>query len=187
LIESKVNQVYNAPVFPVRQGVLPKEVRWAALCLCVFAIFTLIIVTLMVSNQSELADTLRGANPDISFERIEAYASGLLIGGVLVYLCFAIASIWLALMVGEGRNWARVTVTGLLIVNLLMSVFLFAAPFAGLPQRIVHVISAVLKLFTIGLLWLPQPSRAYFATRAARHFERAARVMNDKRFIQTLQ
>jgi cytochrome c biogenesis protein CcdA len=164
--------MYNASAFPVHRIVLPKEVRRAALCLCAFAILNLIVVTLMVSNQSELADTLREANPEFSFRDVEAYASGMLIGGVLVYLCFAVVSIWLALMVGEGRNWARVAVTGLLIVNLLISVFLFAAPFAGLPQRIVHVISALLKLFAIGMLWLPESSREYFATRTANRRER---------------
>ena len=92
--------MYNATAFPIRQNVLPKEVRWAALCLCAFAILNLIVVTLLVSNQNELADMLREANPEISFARVEAYASGMLLGGVLVYLCFAVVSIWLALMVG---------------------------------------------------------------------------------------
>ena len=145
------------------------------------------VVALVVNNQGALADTLREANPDISSADMETYTSGLLIGAVLVHLCFAAASIWLAVMVGEGRHWARVTVTVLLIFNLLLSVFLFAAPFAGLPQRIVHIISALLKLFVIALLWLPESSRKYFATGTPSPFKGAARAVSNKRFMQTLR
>lgn len=160
--------MYNIQTMPTLRVGLPKEVRWAALCLCAFAALNLIVVSLMVTNRSELAETIRDANPDFSLERVEAFVSGMLIGGALVHICFAVASIWLALMIGEGRNWARVVITALLIVNLLLSVFMFAAPFAGLPQQIIHVISALLKLFAIGWLWVPRPSCAYFATGSAK-------------------
>jgi len=160
--------MYNLQTMPALRIVLPKEVRRAALCLCAFAVLNLIVVSLMVTNRSELADTIRDANPDFSLERVEAFVSGMLIGGTLVHLFFAVASIWLALMIGEGRNWARVVITVLLITNLLLSVFVFAAPFAGLPQQVIHIISALLKLFAIGWLWVPRPANAYFNSGNAR-------------------
>lgn len=179
--------MYNIQTLPTLRVVLPKEVRWAALCLCAFAVLNLIVVSLMVGNRSELADTITVANPDFSPEQVDAFVSGMLIGGALVHVFFAGASIWLALMIGQGQNWARVVITVLLIINLLISVFLFAAPFAGLPQRIIHILSALLKLLAIGWLWVPRSANAYFSSGKRQTSRHPSRAVNGKSFNQTLR
>lgn len=144
-------------------GAIPIQVIWAVRCLIAFVLLNLVVVGLLVANRGAIAETIRQSNPSWSQDQLDAFVASIVVGGSIVHLIFVVLTLWLAWMVRKGRRWARVVLTAVLVLNLIIGLSVFVSPIAGIIQQVVNVISALLKLAAIGLLWLPGPSRAFFA------------------------
>jgi len=152
----------SAPV-EAAHSAMPPQIIWAVRCLIAFVVLNLIVIGLLLTHGGEIAATIQQSNPSWSPGQVAAFASSIVIGSSSVHLIFTALTVWLAFMIRRGRRWARLVVTLVLLLNLVIGIFVFVSPIAGTTQQVVNVISALLKLTSIGLLWFPQPSRAYFA------------------------
>jgi hypothetical protein len=145
-----------------RSGI-PMQVTWAVRCLLAFVLLNLVVVGLLVAHRGDIAETIRQSNPSWSQDQLDAFVASIVVGGSVVHVIFVALTLWLAFMVQNGRRWARVVLTIVLVLNLAIGLSVFVSPIAGTIQQLINLISALLKLASIGLLWLPGPSRAYFA------------------------
>jgi hypothetical protein len=137
--------------------------QWLAAVIALLAGFDLLMSALELSNDStkralEQAMTSQGVS-DVSAAQV---VFGVAIAGVLV-LAIALLRIVLAVYLARGRSWARLTITVLVLLNVLAGVvYLFQDEFwRGLPTILLELV----------VLWLLYNSRssAYITERSDGH------------------
>lgn len=124
---------------------------------------------LMIAVATFDSDARRGIEEVLSEAGIDdvsgaAVGAGLAVVGVLV-IALSIVRIIVAVSLGRGRNWARVLITVLAVLNILVSV---GQLFGG--EIISGVVSLAIEVVILWLMWNPSSS-AYIRARAD---ERAA-------------
>ncbi len=70
--------------------------------------------------------------------------------------------VWFTLKVWRGRRWARIALTGYLVVASILSLISAAE---GIEYLVIVIPTDVIHLIMLGLLWLPTSVRAFFAPR----------------------
>jgi hypothetical protein len=137
--------------------------QWLAAVIALLAGFDLLMSALELSNDStkralEQAMTSQGVS-DVSAAQV---VFGVAIAGVMV-LAIALLRIVLAVYLARGRSWARLTITVLVLLNVLAGVvYLFQDEFwRGLP-------TILLELVVLWLLYNARSS-AYITERSNGH------------------
>jgi di/tricarboxylate transporter len=106
-----------------------------------------------------ITETLRTANPTLTEAQVEDAVGAAVVGGAVFGLVVVGLLVWFGVMLRRQRNWARVAVSVLLTIGLLLNLNTALAS-VGLVQ----VFSAVTVLVVGGLLfllWRPAANR-YF-------------------------
>lgn len=147
----------------VSRGV-PQGVAWATLIVVAHGVQHLLVPLLMELQRDLFVAQFQHLNPSQTLDQVVATVNIVLRAGLIYHLILAALFLWLALMIREGRNWARVVVTIVSILGAAGTFFSFSSPTPS-PElyKTLNIISWLLASATIGLLWLPQRSRSYFA------------------------
>ena len=150
----------------VGREAVPKEIRWAILILGILILVHLIVVPVMWVQRIEIARSISASNPNLSPDEIVFVQNATLIASIVFHLVFAALYAWMAFKIHAGRWWARNVLTVALIIGALASAVSFSL---SSMFRALIPISDLLQIAVIALLWVPRPSRAYFAAARCRN------------------
>lgn len=137
----------------------PREVDWASKILFGLAGLGIVNTLLSFTMKDEIRDIVRDENPDYSADKLDSAVNGILGFAVVFGIVFALIYVLLGRKILQGRRWARVVATILLVLN--------ALNLAGLsrPQPgVLRVLSAIAGLAAVAalvFLWR-QPSKDFF-------------------------
>jgi uncharacterized membrane protein (UPF0136 family) len=137
----------------------PQEVDWASKILYGLAGLGIINTLISFTMKDEIRDIVRDENPDYSADKIDSTVNGILGFAVVFGIVFALIYVLLARKILQGRRWARVAATILLVLN--------ALNLAGLsrPQpgvlRLLSAIAGLAAVAALVFLWR-QPSKEFF-------------------------
>jgi uncharacterized membrane protein (UPF0136 family) len=140
----------------------PREVDWASKILFGLAGLGIVNTLLSFTMKDEIRDIVRDENPDYSADRVDSAVNGILGFAVVFGIVFALIYVLLGRKVLQGRRWARVVATILLVIN--------ALNLAGLsrPQpgalRVLSAIAGLAAIAALVFLWR-QPSKDFFRAR----------------------
>lgn len=144
---------------PAERPSPPREVRVASVGVFVLAGLFALNVIAALSAPDLITETLRTANPTLTEAQVQDAAGAAVVGGAVFGLVVVGLLIWFGVMLRRQRNWARVAVSVLLTIGLLLNLNTALAS-VGLVQLFsavtVLVVGAILFL-----LWRPASNR-YF-------------------------
>ena len=148
------------------RGDIPPTVTWAILTLFAHAALHFLVPPIMEIQRNLFVEQFQRMNPGRSASQVAITVKSVLTAGLIYHLIFGILFIWLALKIRAGRNWARIAGSVVLVLGGIGTFFSFSSltPTPALYKTL-NIISWFLALATLGLLWLPRESRAYFTTR----------------------
>jgi hypothetical protein len=138
------------------------SVRWALALLAVVAVSHVVVPVVMWADQSGLRAQTAAQHPEFGAAEIArsadiAVVSGAVFHGVLLALCALL--LW---KLPSGRPWTR----GLATVTQLLSVVFGVVSWSSSPMfhAVIPVVAAA-QVVLVGLLWVPQSAREFFAKR----------------------
>ncbi|HJP76571.1 MAG TPA: hypothetical protein VJ914_20040 [Pseudonocardiaceae bacterium] len=121
------------------------------------AVLSLVFAVLIPRQKSAIVDALNNAKPPgIAPSQYAQYANTLVVTTIVTLVLFALLYVFFAYKVRVGRNWARLTLTVLLVIG-----FIYYAYTGTLLSNGFGLLISVLALV---LVYLPA-SNAYFASR----------------------
>jgi apolipoprotein N-acyltransferase len=132
----------NAPPPPSYSGPTteaPKPVRQAVTLL--FVLIALNVLNAIVTLTSSDAQTVGG--------------------GIFGTVVFIALYTWLTLMVRNGKNWARITITVLFVLGILLSLVTFALAVPAI-LKLLTALQLIVQIAILVLLF-SRPSKEYFA------------------------
>ena len=119
-------------------------------------VVSLAAVVLLAGSRQQLVDTLRESNPNnLTEEQIQGSATLGLGFAIGVALVIAVVHLWLAFKLKAGRNWARVVLTVITLLQL-------ASMLTTQGNTVVGYASCAVALVAVVLSYLPA-SNAYIA------------------------
>lgn len=84
-----------------------------------------------------------------------------------VHLVITAMFLGLAVAIGKGRLRTRIRATVLMVVSTAVNVAVMTSPAGGVAQQAVMAVSIAVKLWALGLLWLPRATTAFYARPAS--------------------
>ncbi len=140
---------------------LPAPVQAARALLALVGLGHLVIPVVMGAREDTLRDRIAAQQPDFGTAEVArsadiAVLSGAVFHGILFVLC-----VLLIVKLAAGRPWTRRLAT---VSQLLSVVFGFFSWSSSPMFHAVIPVAAAAQLAVVGLVWLPQPSREFFAT-----------------------
>jgi hypothetical protein len=156
-------QLTNRVQDQAQSRALPQEVRWAVLCLFAHVALHVLVPIMMEFQRDLFVAQFQRMSPGQPPNQVIATVNIVLVAGLIYHLIFGGLFLWLALKIYKGRNWARIVVTVVSVLGSVGTFFSFSSP-TPTPElyKTLNIISWLLALATVGLLWLPPRSRAYF-------------------------
>ena len=120
------------------------------------------------SLKDDIARQIRDADPSVTQSTIDAaYAVGIVFA-IVVGAISVLLWLWMAWKNGQGRSWARVTATVLGALNVVFTLFGFAAGGVETPTLLLSVVNLVLAVVILVLLWRKESTQFFEAHTAAR-------------------
>ncbi|HEX4726087.1 MAG TPA: hypothetical protein VH333_26500 [Pseudonocardiaceae bacterium] len=152
----------DAPVVPP----VPTSVVVSYWILLVSAAINVLIVVITLATWNKVVNQLltqpRPAGTTLA--QAQSAIHSYLIANLILDVAFAALYVLFAILMRRGRNWARLTITAIVVVFALLGILNGSDLFT--------LISVLLELVAVGLLYT-KPAKAYFAaTRAASRFRR---------------
>jgi hypothetical protein len=149
----------------------PPSIRTAVRLRWVGAAVSLLSLVVTISTLGTLKDRIReqvaATGQDVNPDMVDAAFAGAVAIGVLSGLVAAGLWLWMAWKNGQGRRWARVVATVLGGINVVSTLFSFAAGGSTLPALALAAVNLVLAISILVLLWRKESS-AFYAARSAR-------------------
>lgn len=138
----------------------PVPFRWLIASLIALVILYIALPVAMFVDRSATEESVLAAAPALGAEELNAQVNLSLAYAATVHAVFIVLAIWFTAKTCARRRWARIALTGLLVLATAGAV---ASWFDG-PQFAWAVIAtAVVHLIMLALLWLPRSSRDFFA------------------------
>ncbi|MEV6444527.1 hypothetical protein [Amycolatopsis sp. NPDC051716] len=139
----------------------PAPVQAARALLAFVGLGHLVIPAVMGAREDTLRDQIAARQPDFGTAEVArsadiAVLSGAVFHGILFVLC-----VLLTVKLATGRPWTRRLAT---VSQLLSVVFGFFSWSSSPMFHAVIPVAAAAQLAVVGLVWLPRPSRDFFAT-----------------------
>lgn len=141
---------------------VPKPVQAARALLALVGLGHLVIAIVMAAREDALRDGIAAQHPDFGAAEVArsadiAVVSGAVFHGLLLVLCAL-----LVVKLASGRPWTR----RLAIVSQLLSVVFGFVSWSSSPMfhAVIPVVAAA-QLAVVALVWVPRPSRDFFARR----------------------
>lgn len=98
----------------------PTTITGAFYCYLLSTVISIVSGLLLLGNKDEIANQLRGSNTSgLTEQQIDQAAQIALIVAVVIALLFALIYLWLAFKLRAGRNWARITLTVLTVLQVI--------------------------------------------------------------------
>ncbi|KAA1380241.1 hypothetical protein [Aeromicrobium fastidiosum] len=120
------------------------------------------------SLKDDIARQMREADPSVTQSTIDAaYAVGIVFA-IVVGAISVLLWLWMAWKNGQGRSWARVTATVLGALNVVFTLFGFAAGGVETPTLLLSVVNLVLAVVILVLLWRKESTQFFEGHTAAR-------------------
>ena len=147
------------------RGDIPATITWAVLTLIAHAALHFLVPPIMGIQRNLFVAQFQRMSPAQSASQVTITVNSVLIAGLIYHLIFGILFIWLAFKIRAGRNWARIAGSVVLLLGGMGTFISFSSPTpTPAVYKTLNIISWFLALATLGLLWLPRESRAYFTT-----------------------
>ncbi|WP_199443764.1 hypothetical protein [Umezawaea beigongshangensis] len=112
-------------------------------------------LAMLVGSHQQVVDALRASGTTLTEEQLQTAATTTLAVAAGIALVIALVEMWLAFKLRAGRNWARIALTVLTLIQ-VASLVTGEATLAGYAGAAVAVLAVVFS-------YLP-PSNAYFAS-----------------------
>jgi hypothetical protein len=152
----------------------PPPLRLAVRLMYTGAVLTVVGMLIGLAQMDELKNQMAEDDPSLSEAEIDSIASGATVFGVFIALLTAGLWIWMAIMNGKGRSWARVVGTVFGAIASVLVVFSLTLTLAADVNReppantIMSVVNLALAVVIIILMFRPESS-AYYAARSHRY------------------
>lgn len=143
----------------------PPPVRLAGIEIFVLAVLNLVGIVVAVGSRSRIVDQLHKSSTQLTGSQINAAATVSIAFSVVISVASAALLVWLGVKVLRGRNWARITVTVLLVLGVLSGVYSLVRSGGGVASLVLELVSLVISVTVLVLLWAPAAARAHFARR----------------------
>lgn len=157
----------DVPPTPIPQ---PSSIRTAVLLMYLGAALSVIELLVGLATLGGLRDNIRTRlqdNGTFTSSQLDT-AYHLAIATIIVVSLIGIGLwLWMAWKNGQGRSWARIVATVLGGLNILLFLISLGQNQSTSGTTILSVISALLAIGILVLLWRPESSAFYQATRAA--------------------
>jgi hypothetical protein len=130
-----------------------REVTWAALSLLVIGFIHYLAIFLIATHRQEAVSS--------------AMTQYLFNSSIVVHVISGTLFVLFALLVRSGRNWLRILITVLLVIQLLahlsLPTLMALLPSEAVFTLTVQAVSLLFELAALFLLWFSRPVRLYFA------------------------
>ncbi|WP_188455743.1 hypothetical protein [Virgibacillus oceani] len=133
--------------------------RWLVLILVILIILYAVLPTMMIINPEFLRGEIIHSQPELSNNAVEFAIVAVSIFAAGIHAIFIGLYIWLFIMMWKRRNWARITLTILVILAAAGSL---ASWTAGPAFYSIIIITNVVHAILIGFLWIPRIVNNYF-------------------------
>lgn len=160
-IASRIVSNQRKPAVPEPEPEQPTALRPPAPVLAAFwiwiagAVLSLVFAVITPREKSAIVDALNRAKPpNIAPSQYDEYANVLITTTIVTLVLFAALYVFFAYKVRAGRNWARMTLTVLVIIGVAYDAYTGALLSSGL--------GLLISLVAVILVYLPSAS-AYFA------------------------
>ena len=137
----------------------PREVDLVSKILFGLAGLGIVNTLLSFTMKDEIRDIVRDENPNYSTDELDSAVNTILGFAVVFGIVFALIYVLLGRKVLQGRRWARVVATILLVINALNLVGI-SRPQPGV-LRLVSAVAGIAAIAALIFLWR-QPSKDYF-------------------------
>lgn len=159
---------------PAPAGPAPQEVETAFKCWLTIVVLSVIGGVLNFALSGPLAAQIAKQQPALSRTSAEAAASAALVIGLVIAVVFIVLYVLFAFKMRAGRNWARITLTVLGGISVLLTLIgigtilaLFSAGVVGILGGLLSFVQVLLILAAIYFMFRPA-SNAYFSAPAYR-------------------
>ena len=150
----KPSQSTEQPV-PALRNPIPREINWVMVSLLVIGVIHYVDIFLIATHRQEAAPS---GMTQYLFE-----------SSMIVHVVFGTLFILACVAVRTGRNWLRIVVTVLLVIQVLahlsLPTLIALLPGEAVAITAVQVISLLFEVAALFLLWRPRPIRLFFKGR----------------------
>jgi hypothetical protein len=116
---------------------------------------SLVAIVMLAGSRQQLVDTLRENNQSLTDEQVQGSATLGLAFAIGVTALVSLVHLWLAFKLKAGRNWARVVLTVITLLQL-------AAVIGTQGNTVVSYVSCAIAVLAVVLTYFPA-SNAYIA------------------------
>lgn len=159
--------VADVPAAPVPQ---PSSIRTAVLLMYLGAALSVIGLLVGLATLGSLRDNIRSRlqdNGTFTASQLDTAYHVAVVSIVVIALIAIGLWVWMAVKNGQGRSWARIVATVLGGLNILQFLINLAQSQSTAGSTVLSVISVLLAIAILVMLWRPESSAYFQATRAA--------------------
>lgn len=139
----------------------PPSVSLAVKLIYVGAVLSLLGLIATVTLMGQMRQKVEDASPDLSHAQVDTAVHIGMISGIVGGIIGILIWIGMAIVIGRGKNWARIVAVVLTVINVLGTIFNLTQH-NSLFANIVQIISAVLAIVITVLLFRPD-AKPFFA------------------------
>ncbi|TNC23575.1 hypothetical protein [Amycolatopsis alkalitolerans] len=149
-------------VSPPGKTAVPSTITTAFYCYLASTVIGIVSGLLVPGNQGEIADALRRANTaHLTESQIQDAARIAVISAVVIALLISLIYLWLAFKLRAGRNWARITLTVLTVLQVILLA-------SGRGGSVVGYLALLLAVAGLVFAWLGASSQYIQTVKASR-------------------
>lgn len=145
---------------------MPEVIRLAVVGVASLIVLHVIDVGVLLSNYSyivaKIINAMRDTVPTLTEGQLYDVAKWVTVAGIGYHLISVALYSWLVFPLRAGKQFARVTLTIVLILNFVGSLYTFSS-LPLLALKVFIVIGWLLQIALILLLWVPEKSEEYFS------------------------
>ncbi|MTD56251.1 hypothetical protein [Amycolatopsis pithecellobii] len=133
---------------PAAKPPIPTTITVAFYCYLGSTVIGIVSALLLLGSKDQIVDTIRRNNTaGLTESQIQNGANLILIVSLVVALLISLIYLWLAFKLRAGRNWARITLTVLTVIQLISLA-------TGRASGVVGYIALVLAVAGLVFAWL---------------------------------
>lgn len=115
----------------------------------------------MMINRQMVGESIMQDTPSLDPSRLDLQINLAILYAVALHLVDVALTIWLAVKLVRGRNWARIALTAYLVIA---TGFSLISAFAGTAYAMFVIPTDTIHVAMIILLWAPRSVRDFFTT-----------------------
>lgn len=157
----------NAPAYQQQYGQappsqpMPSTIQYAWILMIVTAVIGVISAILLIADKNKFIDQVRKNSPGKTTAQYNTTYNAAVAFVLVVGIVFGLLYVFFAWKIRQGRGWARIVVTVLLVLGILGGISNVASSNYGGLAKVLGVIGLLLDIAVLVLVWL-RPSSDYF-------------------------